>query len=225
MKGTIALLFILWALAAHAENPGQVVFSEIMWMGTTASSADEWIELYNRSDQEIDLKGWTITRMRDDGETIMLRLEEGTIAPGGTFLIANYSQDDERSHLAAPPQLVDAALSLPNTKLQLRLYDGDPEATAQLVDLADDGKGAPLAGDSQMKHAMVRIDFIQDGSLPAVWANAQEAGGWDEGTEELGTPGFIPDYLLPISQSTESARATSISSASWGMLKNALVGK
>ena len=155
----------------------------------------------------------------------MLRLEEGTIAPGGTFLIANYSQDDERSHLAAPPQLVDAALSLPNTKLQLRLYDGDPEATAQLVDLADDGKGAPLAGDSQMKHAMVRIDFIQDGSLPAVWANAQEAGGWDEGTEELGTPGFIPDYLLPISQSTESARATSISSASWGMLKNALVGK
>ena len=71
-----------------------------------------------------------------------------------TFLIANYAPDDERSRLAGTAQLVDAAVSLPNTKLQLRLYDGDPEASAQLVDMADDGKGAPLAGDSQMKYAI-----------------------------------------------------------------------
>ncbi len=52
-----------------------------MWMGSEASSADEWIELYNPGDREINLSGWTITRATDDGESIMLRLE-GTVAPG-----------------------------------------------------------------------------------------------------------------------------------------------
>jgi len=191
-----------------------------MWMSTAASSADEWIELYNHSDQEIDLSGWTITRATDDGESVMVRLEAGTVAPGATFLIANYAPDDERSRLADTPQLVDAAISLPNSKLQLRLYDGDPEANAQLIDMADDGKGAPFAGDSQMKYAMVRIDFTQDGTLASSWDTAREASGWDAESAELGTPGSIPTYLQPTSQKTESARATSIAPVSWAVFKH-----
>ena len=35
---------------------------------------------------------------------------------------------------------------------------------ANLVDVADDGKGSPLAGDNKLKHAMVRIAFDQDGT-------------------------------------------------------------
>jgi len=57
MKGITALLMVLWPLVTQAQNPG-LVFSELMWMGTAAASADEWIELYNHSDQEIDLSGW-----------------------------------------------------------------------------------------------------------------------------------------------------------------------
>ena len=148
------------------------------------------------------------------------RTEAGTVAPGATFLIANYAPDDERSHLADTPQLVDAAISLPNSKLQLRLYDGDPEANAQLIDMADDGKGAPFAGNSQMKYAMVRIDFTQDSILASSWDTAREASGWDAESAELGTPGSIPAYLQPTSQQTESALATSVAPASWTVFKH-----
>lgn len=57
----------------------------------------------------------------------MLHIQEAKVVLRATFLIANYSSEDPRSSLATQPQLVSSAVALPNTKLQLRLYDGDPE--------------------------------------------------------------------------------------------------
>ena len=51
MRVLAALLFLISLApppAVEAQDPGPVVFSERMWMGSEASSADEWIELYNR---------------------------------------------------------------------------------------------------------------------------------------------------------------------------------
>jgi len=142
MRRSTVLILCLSPLSLGAQSLRPVVFSELMWMGSTASTADEWVELYNRSAAEVDLDGWTITRLVAAGDKPMVRLT-GTIRPGTTFLIANFSPDDPRSRLAAQPQMVTSSLSLPNSKLQLRLYDGDPEKGARLVDVADDGVGAP----------------------------------------------------------------------------------
>ena len=95
--------------------------------------------------------------------------------------------------------VVATAVALPNSKLQLRLYDGDPEAGGNLIDSADDGTGAPLAGDNKKKAAMVRVEFDTDGSLKQAWETATEASGWDEGSSELGTPGSIPERLMTTS--------------------------
>ncbi|MBD04538.1 MAG: hypothetical protein CME24_09360 [Gemmatimonadetes bacterium] len=119
------LSVLLWALSASvislqavdAQEPGPIVFSEIMWMGSGASSADEWIELYNRGDRAIDLSGWTITRAASDGsEQAMVTIEEGSVEPGQTFLIANYAADSDRSHLATPVHYVSTAVALPNNQ-------------------------------------------------------------------------------------------------------------
>jgi hypothetical protein len=56
-------------------------------MGTEASSADEWIELYNNAGSDIDLTGWTL-QAADGTPSIAL---SGTIPAGGSFLL-------ERSH-------------------------------------------------------------------------------------------------------------------------------
>lgn len=216
MRLLIALCTIACTATLQAASPGDLVFSEIMWMGSTASSADEWLELYNRSDVEIDLTGWTITRLTTDGEQVMLHLEQGKIAPGAVFLIANYTLENSRSRLATAPHLVLPALTLPNSKLQLRLYDDLPDQGGRLIDIADDGTGNPLAGDSKLKRAMVRIAFAQEGTSPTSWATAQEASGWDPGATELGTPGQIPAYLQP----APPAQGTSIHSTSWGTLKD-----
>ena len=184
-------------------------------VGSPVSSADEWIELCNRSQDTVDLSGWTITRQLEDREAAMLRIEQGKLAPGAVFLIANYPPEDGRSALAVQPQLVSSALSLPNTKLQLRLYDGDPEAGAHLVDVADDGSGAPLAGDAQLKKAMVRVLFDTDGTLPISWATAEEASGWDEGVEARGTPGQV----LMTAAAADSSFSTEIRPVTWASLK------
>ena len=216
--------FIFFALAAPiAAQPGPVVISELMWPGSTASSADEWIELYNPSDAAIDLAGWTLTYRSGAEDKVMFVFDAAEILPRQTFLIANYAADHKNSLLAVQPQRVDAAVSLPNTKLLLHLYDGDPQAGGQLIDVADDGRGAPFAGDSASKSAMVRIAFDQPGDQPESWATATEQSGWDAGASELGTPGSIPAYLLPEGgEAPEPVSGTNVSPMSWASVKERL---
>ncbi|MDE2813535.1 MAG: lamin tail domain-containing protein [Gemmatimonadota bacterium] len=222
MRPFIALVFFALAAPLSAQ-PGPVVISELMWSGSTASSADEWIELYNPSDSEVDLAGWTLTYRSGTEDKVMLVLDAGAIPAGQTFLIANYAADHKNSLLAIQPQRVDAAVSLPNTKLLLHLYDGDPQAGGQLIDVADDGRGAPFAGDSASKSAMVRIAFDQPGDQAESWATATEQSGWDSGASELGTPGSIPAYLLPKGgEAPEPVMGTNVLPMSWASVKERL---
>ena len=71
------------ALAAPHTSPLDVVISEIAWMGTTTSSADEWIELYNNTSSPIDVTGWTLSA--DDG-TPSITLS-GTIPASSYWLL------------------------------------------------------------------------------------------------------------------------------------------
>ncbi len=200
--------------APAQATPGAVVFSELMWPGSGASSANEWIELYNQGEEPVDLSGWTITRGDGEDEKVTVLIPLAVIMPGAVFLISNYKADDDRSLLAWTPDLVDAAVSLPNSRL--RLYDSDP-AAGRVIAEADDGSDAPFAslgGDN--KASMVRVSLDMSGILPDAWATAQEASGRDPGAEELGTPGTIPGQFLPDADS-----ATQVTAASWGSLKAA----
>ncbi len=215
IRALLAILALGTPICAQTQ-PGDVVISEIMWMGSTASSADEWVELYNTSAKQIDLNNWTLTRLGSEGEEVMLIIEQGKLAPGQTFLIANYRADHKNSRLVTEPQLVDAALSLPNSKLQLWLYAGHPDLGAQLVDTADDGRGAPLAGDGTLKRSMERIDFYADGTQKESWSTADIANGWDADATEMGTPGYIPNYLV---EDQQPAASTVVNTKSWGLVK------
>ncbi len=60
-----------------------VVINEIAWAGTDASPEDEWIELYNLSDEDIDLSNWILY-----AEDLVPFIElNGTISAGGYYLI------------------------------------------------------------------------------------------------------------------------------------------
>ena len=222
MRPFIALVFFALAAPLSAQ-PGSVVISELMWPGSTASTADEWIELYNSSDATVDLAGWTLTYRSGAEDKVMFVFDAAEILPRQTFLIANYAADHKNSLLNVEPQRVDSAVSLPNTKLLLHLYDGDPQAGGQLIDVADDGRGAPFAGDSTSKSAMVRIAFDQPGDQPESWATATEQSGWDAGASELGTPGSIPAYLLSEGgEAPEPVLGTNISPMPWALVKERL---
>ena len=212
-SGLVGLVLLSTPLIASGDEPGAVVISELMWSGSAASSADEWIELYNRGSEPVDLVGWTITRVGDDGETVMVEIEEGLILPDSVFLISNYDHDDARSRLATAPDLVSATVSLPNTKLRLRLYDGQPE-TADLVDEVDDGTGAPFGGHGgETRASMVRLALDAPGSSEDAWSTADMAVGWDPGATELGTPGSLP------ASTSGDGDATQVSARLWSQIK------
>jgi len=197
----IFISFIVLSLPVYAVEEGDVVFNELMWMGDFAGNSHEWIELRNTTDVDIDLTGWDITKLSSEGEILMLTIPAGVIPARGYFLISNNNAED--SNIAVEPDIVDSSVSLANSKLQLKLYDGSWDSGGVLIDTADDGTGAPAAGDSQLMKSMVRNDPPDDGTLAENWRTADTQAGWDDGANELGTPQNstwgveVPPYEVP----------------------------
>lgn len=58
----------LWPVVqAQQGGTPAVAINELAWAGTAASASDEWIELYNNTDRDIDLSGWVLNW---EGQTI-----------------------------------------------------------------------------------------------------------------------------------------------------------
>ncbi len=193
MRGKILRSFLIILIVAggffiFGKNSlaasGDIVINEIMWMGSTASTADEWIELKNTTDADIDLSGWTIEGAATSGGAITIAASYTIIPAHGYFLISNYLETDSSSKLNIAPNLVTTSVSLPNTQLLLILKD----STNAEIDRADDGSGVPLAGDNTNKYSMERNDVPGDGSLAINWHTATSSSGFDAGATEKGTP-------------------------------------
>src|SRR3989344_5018367 len=60
-----------------------VVINEVAWMGTASSTEDEWIELYNRTNNVINLNNWVL-RVSDNRPYLPL---SGTIPAKGYYLL------------------------------------------------------------------------------------------------------------------------------------------
>lgn len=82
MKYSLFLLALV-GFFAPTFSQAQVLISEVAWMGTDASSAYEWIELYNFSNTPTNLDGWAVTSL-DGSLTIPL---SGTLGPHGVGLL------------------------------------------------------------------------------------------------------------------------------------------
>ncbi|PIR52397.1 hypothetical protein COU77_00600, partial [Candidatus Peregrinibacteria bacterium CG10_big_fil_rev_8_21_14_0_10_49_16] len=176
------LYLLAWPLQAVGAS---VSISELMWMGSDLSTADEWIELFSL--EGAVLSGWKLTTLNGSGEEvdIVVFSEETYIGAGEYVLISNYSADTSR--LADEPDVVTTQVLLPNTKLLVRLYD----AGGNLVDEADDGVGVPFAGENgDMKKSMERIDLFGPGNMKEHWQTAVTSIGFDDGPEIVGTPGY-----------------------------------
>lgn len=190
------------AAAPVVQAEGQtVVINELMWMGSSVSSADEWIELRNTTDQAVDVSNWTLTKRSSSIEAPMLTIPAGkTIPPGGIFVISNYANTSASTALEVVPNLVLTDVALSNSALQIKLYD----AGQQLVDMADDGVGNPIAGafDSAKKTyaSMERNPVAGDGAVAQNWHSASRGLGWKPLAVEFGTPGTGNSNGVPIAQ-------------------------
>lgn len=165
---------------AFAYSGGDVVINEISWAGSVDSFNDEYIELYNTTNQTIDLTGWYI----EDDATMSYTITSGTIAPHGYFLI----EDSEEAVSSAGADAV-INLSLANAGDSLILKDNAGVA----IDVVNGSGGAWYAGDSTTKATMERVDPNVTVDTADNWADAQSSNGAlaSLGSAILGTPGSV----------------------------------
>jgi hypothetical protein len=173
-------------------EPGEVVINEIMWMGTAASSSDEWIELRNMTDTDLDLSECQLTKLSGSSETLMLIIPDENLINANEFYLIS-DRDKDNSNINIDSNLVDSDVSLVNSKLQIKLYcRGETwnDDNSILIDTADDGSGTPLKGSNKTpKKSMSRKLIPGDGTSGDNWYTASTSVNWDAGVNEKGTPG------------------------------------
>lgn len=159
-----------------------IIIDEIAWMGTKASSNDEWIELYNKTDYEVDLTGWTL----ENSNNLLINIE-GKISPKGYFLLertASTTTDVKES------QVYTGVLNNSGEAANLYLKRSDGET----VDFVSQW----YAGNNSEKRSMERISVNATGDQIYSWATfsgtpfSKDA----EGNDVLGTPGASNSIAL-----------------------------
>lgn len=159
-----------------------IFISEVSWAGSSLSASDEFIELYNASDETISLTDWSLHGAATSGEALALP-KDAAIPPYSTYLIANYDINEDNSALLSAPDLVTPQLALPNTKLSVALVD----ARGTVLDRVGTGIGSPPAGSAGV--SLMRVDASADGTSDEAWAATSVSLGFKTNLIDLGTPG------------------------------------
>lgn len=163
--------FFIWA----ETNGSAVVINEICWMGSEASSNDEWIELYNNNDKEINLSGWKLAS-KDGSPEISLT---GVIPPKGFFILER--TDDNSAPFVPADQVYKGALG--NNGENLKIVND----IGLIIDEVDCSNGW-FTGDNELKKPMERIDFLLSGSDPANWRTSSNKNGTPKSKNGLSEP-------------------------------------
>jgi len=179
LKIAIIALFVLFPIySVSAVNSLDVVINEIAWMGTEVGWRDEWIELRNMTDQDIDLSSWVIENAsKNHGSLEIPQDGKHTIPSNGYYLISYYSKADNLLEpKAALNVIVDwrvknmGDISLANNYKdngQLRLRDSYGTLIDQTPSPTDNNWPA---GDNKTKQTMER-------TISGNWQNSQEPNG------------------------------------------------
>ncbi|MBI2463012.1 MAG: lamin tail domain-containing protein [Candidatus Spechtbacteria bacterium] len=133
--------YIIFTSSSHAGTT--IIINEIAWAGSTASANDEWMELYNPTDNTVNIDGWHL-QSADGSPSITLR---GIVPAGGYFLLER--TDDQSVPNIAAGQIYSGALSNNGEKLMLA------DTTGAVQDVIDGSYGW-LAGDAKTKQTMER---------------------------------------------------------------------
>lgn len=174
----LSFFFASFALPVFAANSLDVIINEIAWMGSNISPNDEWIELYNNTEREIDLEDW-ILKAEDGSPEIKLK----GVIPAHSFYLLERSDDNTIPEI--PADLIYKG-SLKNSGEDLKLFN----KSGNLIDRVNCKLGW-FAGNNRTKQTMERKNPRSSGSDFKNWQESQESGG---------TPKSINSTFFPLNE-------------------------
>src|SRR5262245_36334125 len=146
VKGIFLHALLLACAIRCVAVDGVIVFNEIHFHPATNETANEWVELHNQMAIDIDLSAWSL-----EG-AIEFRFAEGTIIPGGGYLViaSNPSALQVASGAANVVGPFTGRLNNSTAKIELRdrnnrLMDEVEYRDGGKWPVAPDGSGATLA--------------------------------------------------------------------------------
>jgi len=167
MNKILITLILFFPLSTQAFSPLNVVINEIAWMGTKASSSDEWIELYNNTNQDIDLNGWSLY----EDKTLIEPLTN--IVKARSYYLIERTDDSTIKNIKASQEPTPwGGYGLNNKGENLKLLDKE----SKIIDQVDNSQGW-LGGDSVSFKTMERIDSLKIGSDKNNWQTSSSQGG------------------------------------------------
>jgi hypothetical protein len=133
---------------ARPPKPGEVLITEVMWAGSyqgeTSLASDEWVELYNTTEETIDLAGFNLIGAGLAGRT--LTFPQQVYLPPRSYRVIG-SKRGTQTQLAREPYFVFHYLSLSNTQAGIRLEN----TSGQLLDSLPSGVWKAGKNDLQAK--------------------------------------------------------------------------
>jgi len=143
---TIVIFLLLFSNVVFAK---EIVINEIAWMGTENSANDEWIELFNKTEKDISLEGFSLFL-----DTKEIKLEG--IIKAHNFYILERTDDDTLPKIKA--NLIYTG-SMKNTGLNIFL-----KKNGNIIDEALFENGFNV-GDNETKQTAERINESWQTSL------------------------------------------------------------
>lgn len=207
-----------------AVNNGDIVINELMWMGSSQGTDDEWIELRNMTDRTIDLSNFSLYKYNGSSDILMLTIPSGkSISPKGYFLISNFDSINSRLKDGLTIDLVDSQVGLNENHLSITLYDSGSNLIDQAWDRSKPKEGIYQSG--AKFYSMERTSVPGDGTLPLNWYTCIDEVSatefFDGGADERGTPGAENrSENEPISPTEPSVEPPSITPTETPILEN-----
>lgn len=181
------------------SNGPDVVINEIMWMGSDGDTNDEWIELRNMTDKDIDLSNWQIENGGSGSGHI--EIPNGyKIKANGYFLILNNKWNETAIKLDTDldkdkGETHVASMNLLNSGEQLILKDKDKNVIDTAWKDSAWPEGHHGTGTDKTQGSMERKDPPDDGTQASSWKTCTDSvcnSGtyWDTANgNNYGTPG------------------------------------
>ena len=173
-----------WSKEIQIDVVNPIVITEVGYAGTNADAGDQWIELYNRTDHEIDLAGWHIISGSGGVEGLNIKLEGKILAHG--YFILEQGDDTVLSDISAN-QIFENSIG----RNYLYLRDKNNRYIDELY-MPGSGLDENKFLQEDNHYSVERVSAYSFGLLDKNWKvnNGQLVNGNDaDGNQIFGTPG------------------------------------
>ena len=188
---------IAFPIISASASSQTIIINEIALMGTGTSSSDEWIELYNATDQPIDLTNWILSS--GDGSP-SITFSNKSIPAKGYFLL---ERTDDNSVPGITADFIYTG-ALTDSGENLELKDGNNA----IIDAVNCVSSGWFAGDKTTKQTMERKSSDVSGNDASNWQTSATPGGTPKAQNSAGAASTEKQSSQQEESSSEDITAT-----------------